>query len=152
MHEAAYILFRRAAYGETIDLDGWNSYSDRDRLTVLAARAYTFIEFQIVAYHGDSSQYVGAVSDQCCALDRRGNLAIFDQVSLGSRKNKLAIRNIHLATAEIHGIDATFDGMDDVLRIVITGKHVSVGHARHGNVLVTFAASIAGVGDTHQPS
>ncbi len=29
-------------------------------------------------------------------------------------------------------------------------QHVSVGHARHGDVLVAFAASVAGVGDAHQ--
>jgi hypothetical protein len=45
LHEAADILFGRAAYRETINFDGWNSYSDRDCLTVLAAGAYTFVEF-----------------------------------------------------------------------------------------------------------
>jgi len=83
LHEAAYILFRRAAYGETINFDGRNSNSDRDRLTVLAAGAYTFIEFQVITYHGDPSQHVRAVADQCCALDWCGNLAVFDEIRLG---------------------------------------------------------------------
>ena len=42
--------------------------------------------------------------------------------------------------------------MDDVLRIVLTSEHVGIGHARHGNVFVTFAASVASVGHSHQPS
>ena len=80
LHEAADILFRCAAYGETINLDGWNSYSDGYRLTVFTAGAYTFVEFQVVADHGDPSQHVGAVADQSRALDWRSNLAIFDQI------------------------------------------------------------------------
>ena len=63
LHEAADILLRRAAYRETINFDSWNSYSDRNCLTVLAAGAYALVEFQVIAHHGDSSQHVGAVAD-----------------------------------------------------------------------------------------
>ena len=34
--------------------------------------------------------------------------------------------------------------------IVLPGQHVGVGHARHGDVLVAFAAAVAGVGHAHQ--
>ena len=34
--------------------------------------------------------------------------------------------------------------------IVLPGQHVSVRHARHRNVLVAFAASVAGIGEAHQ--
>ena len=34
--------------------------------------------------------------------------------------------------------------------IVLPRQHVGVGHARHGNVLIAFAASVAGVGQAHQ--
>ena len=33
---------------------------------------------------------------------------------------------------------------------VVAIEHVGVGHARHGDVLVAFAASVAGVGHAHQ--
>ena len=42
------------------------------------------------------------------------------------------------------------DRANDVLGIVLAGEHVGVGHARHGDVLVTFPASIAGIRDAHQ--
>ena len=35
-------------------------------------------------------------------------------------------------------------------RIVLAGQHVGVGHARHGDVFVAFAAAVAGVGHAHQ--
>ena len=33
---------------------------------------------------------------------------------------------------------------------VFAGQHVGVSHARHGNVLVTFAAPVARIGKAHQ--
>ena len=39
---------------------------------------------------------------------------------------------------------------DDVFGRILAGQHVGVRHARHGDVLVTLAASVAGVWQTHQ--
>ena len=77
-------------------------------------------------------------------------MAIFDQVSFGSGEDELAVRNIHLAATEVHRVNAAFHGTNNIVRIVIAGEHVSIGHARHGDVLVTFTASITGIGHAHQ--
>src|SRR5271166_3147000 len=81
LHEAAGVFFAGATDGQAVYFDGRNADADRDGLAVFAAGADAFVEFQIVADHGDASEHVGAVADQGCALDRGGDLAIFDQVS-----------------------------------------------------------------------
>ena len=77
-------------------------------------------------------------------------LAVFDQVGLRRGEHKFAVGDVDLAAAEIHRVDAILHGANDVFGIVLPGEHVGVGHARHGNVLVAFAAAVAGVGHAHQ--
>ena len=105
LHEAADIFLRGAADGQAIDFDGRNAHADRHGLSVFAAGADAFVEFQIVADHRDARQHVGTVADQRCAFDRRGNLAVFDQVRFRRGEDELAVRDVDLAAAEIHGVD-----------------------------------------------
>ena len=150
LHEAADIFLCRAADGEAIDLDGRDADAHGHGLSVFPAGAYAFVEFQIVAHHGNASQNIGAVANQSCAFDRGGDPAIFDHVGLGSGEHKLSVGDVHLAAAEIYCVNAMLDRSNDVARIVFASQHVGVGHARHGDVLVTFAASVAGVRHAHQ--
>src|SRR4029077_3980319 len=55
-----------------------------------------------------------------------------------------------LAATEVHGVHTVLDRADDIFGIVLPGEHVSVGHARHGNVLVAFATAVTGVSHSHQ--
>src|SRR5208282_4835823 len=48
--------------------------------------------------------------------------------------------------------DSVLDRLDDVFRIILTGQHVGIGHAGHGNVFVALAASVAGVFHAHETS
>ena len=84
------------------------------------------------------------------AFDRGGDLAVFDHVGFAGGEDEFAVGDVDLASAEIDGVNAVLHGANDVFGIVLPGEHVSVGHARHGDVLVALAASVAGVGDAHQ--
>src|ERR1700693_3725982 len=150
LHEAAGIFPGGAADGQAVYFQCGNADAHGDGLSVFAAGADAFVEFQIVAHHGDTGEDVGAVADQRGALDGCGHVAVFDEVGLGGGKDKFSAGDIHLAAAEVHRVHAVLDGADDVFRIVLAGKHVSVGHARHGNVFVALATAVARVGHAHQ--
>ena len=152
LHEAAGIFSGGAAYGQAIDFNRRDADAYWDGLAVFAAGADAFVEFQIVADHRDSRQNVGAVADQRRAFDGRGDLAVFDHVGFAGGEDEFAVGDVDLASAEVDGVDAVLDGANDVFGIVLSGEHVGVGHARHGDVLVAFAASVAGVGHAHEPS
>src|SRR2546425_7435943 len=79
---------RRTSHGEMADLDGGNAHAHRDALPVFAAGADAGIELQIVADGHDARQDCGPVADQGRALDGRGHLAVFNQVSFRSREDK----------------------------------------------------------------
>src|SRR5208337_1630299 len=149
LHEPAGILLGRATDGKAIDFDGRNADAHRHGLPVLTASADAFVELQIVAHHGDPRQDIGTVADQRSAFDRRRDVPVFNHVRFGSSKYKLAVGDIDLAAAEVHGVDAALHRADDVFRIVLPRQHISIPHAWHGNVLVALAPSVAGVGDAH---
>ena len=92
----------------------------------------------------------GAVADQARALERRGGLAVLDQIGLGGREHELARGDVHLAAAEVFGVDALGDPADDLVRRVRAVEHEGVGHARHGGVGVALPAAVAGRLHAHQ--
>src|SRR6202142_135188 len=57
----------------------------------------------------------------------------------------------YASAAEINRVDAILYRTNNVSRIVLPRQHICVRHARHGNMFVAFAASVAGVGQAHQP-
>src|ERR1022692_3417098 len=83
LHEAAGIFFTGTAHGEPVHFNGRDAHAYRDSLPIFAAGAYAFVEFQIVADHRDMRQHIRAIADQRSALDRRGDVAVFNQVSFG---------------------------------------------------------------------
>src|SRR4051812_38106559 len=140
----------RSTNGEAIHLQSRNSDADGDALPILAAGANAFIEREVVADHGDTREHVGAVADEGGVLERRSDYAILDHVSLASGKDELAVGDIHLAAAEVYGVDAVLHAPDDVVGRIFAREHVSVGHSRHGIVLVALAAAVAGVANAHE--
>src|SRR5438445_13619510 len=107
LHEGTAGLVRRAADRPAINFYCLNTNADRNGLAVFPASADAFIEFEIVADHGDPREHIWAVADQRSALNRRGDLAIFDQISFRSRKYEFPIADIYLPATEIHRIKAT---------------------------------------------
>src|SRR5580704_451951 len=72
-----------AAYRHAIQLYRRHPDADRHALAIFAASTYAFVEFEIVADHGDILKSFGTVADQRGVADRGGDFAVFDQVSLG---------------------------------------------------------------------
>src|SRR6266403_1773751 len=139
-----------SAHGQAVHLQGWNADSYGDRLSVFATGPDAFVEFQIVAHHGDAREHVRAIADQRGAFDGGGDVAVFDEIGLGGGEDEFSAGDVHLAATEVYGVHAMLDRTDDVFRIVLPRQHVGVGHARHGNVFVAFATTVAGVGHAHQ--
>src|SRR5262245_19334090 len=73
----------RAAHRHGGDLDCWTTYTNWHRLTVLTAGPDTIGALEICAEHADFAHHVWPVADQVHAFERRGELAIFDQIALG---------------------------------------------------------------------
>src|SRR5215472_1631537 len=144
------VLSRGPAHRHAVQFERGDTDADRHRLAVFPAGSYTLIELQIVADHGDLGQRVRAVTDQGAVLERRANLAVFDHVGLGRGKDELAVGDVYLASTEVHRIDAALYRADDVLRRIVAGQHVSVGHARHGDVLIALATAVACVRHAHE--
>src|SRR3954453_179445 len=109
------VLFAsRPADGEAVDLQRGDSDADWNALSVFAAGSDAFIELQIAAHHADARKHVGTIADESSVLQRSGDLAILDHVALGSGEDELAVGDINLAATEVHGVNATFHGADDV--------------------------------------
>src|SRR6476620_7413158 len=66
----------RAADRHAIKLQRGNADTDLHRLAVFAARAYAFVELEIIAHHRNFGEGVRAVADQRAVLERRGNMAV----------------------------------------------------------------------------
>src|SRR5581483_10746222 len=135
---------------EAIDLEGGNADADGDGLAILAAGTDALVELEIVAHHGDARENVGPIADEGGVLERRGDFAVFDEIRLTGGEDEFPVGNVDLAPTEINGVNAVLDGLEDVFGRVLAGEHVGVGHARHGDVFVTFAAAVAGVGHVHK--
>src|SRR5581483_10277082 len=135
---------------QALDLQGRLTYAHRNALPVLAARAHPVIQLQVVAHHRDSGQHVGPVADQGGAFQGGADAAVLDGVGLTRGENELARSDVHLAAAEVDGIDATGYRADDLLGIVGSRAHVGVGHARQGHVRERLAPAVAGGPRAHE--
>src|SRR5208283_891454 len=80
LHESAGFPLGGAADGQAVDLDGWDAYADGNGLSIFAAGADAFIEFQIIADHRNPGQDIGPVADKRCPLDGRSDLSVFDEI------------------------------------------------------------------------
>jgi len=78
-------------------------------LTIFAAGTHAAVELQIVADHGHAVHHFRTIANQRCTLDRRGNLAVFDQVGFAGGEHEFAAGDIYLATAQIGAVDALLD-------------------------------------------
>src|SRR5215211_5877110 len=136
---------------DAVHAQGGLADTDGDALAVLAAGADAGVELEVVADHADALQVGRAVADQHGALERRADLAVLDPVGLGAVEHVLARRDVHLAAAEIYRIDAVLHRRDDLARRVGSGQHIGVGHARHRNMRMALAPSIAGRAHVHEP-
>ena len=117
---------------------------------MLAAGADAGIKFDIVADHGDAMQIGRTVSDQHGALQRRAELTVLDFVGLGALEHVFAGGNVDLAAAEIGREDAVLDRGENFGRVTLAGEHVGVGHARHRDMGIALAATVAGGLHVHQ--
>src|SRR6185437_1276889 len=107
----------RAPDREAFHLQGRLADAHRDALPVLAARPDAVVQLQVIAHHGHPGQHVGAVADERGALQRGADTAVFDGVRLAGGEDELARGDVHLAAAEVDGIDAARHGADDLLGI-----------------------------------
>src|SRR5262249_51590926 len=134
------------------DLHRWNADAHRHVLAFLAADTYTLVKLQVVADHADVLQRLGSVADERSALHGPRELAVLDQVTLGSLEYEIPAGDVDLASAERRAVDAFRHAADDLLRIALPREHVGVGHARHGDVLVALAPAAAGGSRFRQPA
>ena len=135
-----------AADSHFVEFNGGHAYAYGDALSSFAAGANAFVEFEVVADHGDVLECFRPIADQGGVFNRGGDHTVFNEVGFGSGENELAIRDVDLAAAEVDSVEATLDAADDVFWFIFAGQHVGVGHAGHGNALVVFTAAGAGVG------
>src|SRR5438045_371839 len=70
---------------------------------------------EVAAQHVATTQHLGTVADQVHTLERRGQLAVLDQVALRQREHEVTVGDVDLAAAEALGVDAALDALDDVL-------------------------------------
>lgn len=98
-------------------MQGALPYPDRHTLAILATGRRTFIQRQVVA-------------DQCLALDRCGDLAVFDQIRLSRGKGEAPAGDVHLPPAEVCRVDTTLNRTNDLLRLVLAIDQVGIGYAR----------------------
>src|SRR5689334_10826784 len=82
-------LCGRAADRKTVDAQRRLTDADRHALSVLAAGADTGVEFHVVADHLHARECIGAIADQCGALDRRADFAVLDQVGFRAGEDEL---------------------------------------------------------------
>src|ERR1700674_6130109 len=100
LHESAGFPLCGAADGQAVNFNRWDAAADGNSLSIFAAGADAFIEFQIVADHRNPRQHIGSIADQGCALDRGGNLSVFDEIRFRRRENKFAVRDVDLSATE----------------------------------------------------
>src|SRR4029078_3704592 len=131
------------ADGDLIDLDGRHSNSDGDRLTILPARPYTLIQFQVVTYHRDAGQNFRPISDQRGPFHGPSHLAVLNQIGFAGGEDEFSIGDIDLPAAERQRVQPFFHGAQYIVGVRFTGQHERIGHARQGNTLKIFAPAIA---------
>src|SRR6266404_3978803 len=101
LHESAGFALCGAADGHTIDFNCRDAYAYGNGLSIFAAGADAFIEFQIVADHRNPRQHIRSVADQGCALDGGRDLSVFDEIGFRRRENKFAVGDVDLTAAEV---------------------------------------------------
>src|SRR5690606_39016018 len=126
------------------------SDADGYALAFLAAGADAVVELEIVAHHGHARQHVRSIADERGALHGRTEPAVLDEIRFARREHELAGRDVHLAAAEVHRVDAAFDRGADSFRRVRPGAHVRVRHAWQRDVRERFAPAVAGRGHAQQ--
>src|ERR1019366_2872412 len=136
--------------GEPVYLERGNTHADWHRLSILATGPDTLVELQIAADHRDSGQHIWSIPNERRVLQRRSNDAVLDQIRFRGGEDELAVGDVHLPAAEVRRVNAVLHRLNNVFRRVLPGEHVSVGHTRHGDVLIALATAVAGVGNAHQ--
>src|SRR5437879_3063800 len=112
-------LLPRSPDRHAIELDCGHAYADRHALTGFAAGANSLVQSEVVSNHRDVLQCFRAVTDQGCALYWLRYDAVFNQVSFAGREDELAVGDVDRSAAEVDGVEAAFDGFDDVFGHVI---------------------------------
>src|SRR5260370_3013345 len=140
-------LFRSA-----VDAQRGLAHAHRHALAFLAAGANAAVQAHVVADHGDVLERFRTAAHDGRALDGVLDLAVLDPIGLAGGEHELAAGDIDLAAAEVGGVQALLDRGHDFLRLPVATEHVGVGHARHGNVGIAFAAAVARGLDAHQSS
>ena len=130
-----------AADSKPGDVQRWLSNTDWHALSGFAARADSFVEFEIVADHRDARQCARTISDQRRAFDRIFDLTVFNEVRLGALEDELAGGDVDLSASEINRVNAALQRTQDLIWVSIAGSHEGVGHARHRPVRIAFAAA-----------
>src|SRR5881628_758479 len=143
--------YGRSADGDAVDADRREPDAHRHGLAVLAARPNTLVELQVATDTRDAREGLGAVPDQRRPFDRRRDASVLDQVRLARREDELPVRDVHLAAAEGHGVEAVLHRFHNFLGIVLPGQHERVGHPRHRRIGVGLAAPVAGRLHAHEP-
>src|SRR5262249_8327499 len=139
-----------SADGDSVDSNRRQTYPDRHRLAVLAARADTCVERQVVGYHRNSCEHIGAVANQRRALHGPGDFSILYQVGLTRREDELPIGDIDLTSPEADSVQPLVHRLDYNFRSRLAAKHEGVGHARHRGISETLPAAVAGRCHLHQ--
>src|SRR5262245_38236298 len=97
-----------------------------------------------MAYHRHVLERFRSVSNERDSPQWRTDASALNAVALRRRENEVARGDVHLASAESPAVDAVRNRPDDLFRIVLASEHEGIGHARHGNMLITLAAPVAG--------
>ena len=106
---------------------------------------------RVIANHADFGHGIGAVADQGGALDRRTDLAVFDEVGLGCGKHELPGGDVDLAATEIDSVNSLLHRGDDFIGAVRAILHEGVCHSWHRRMLMRLTTPVAGRLDTHEP-
>src|SRR5882672_11264700 len=133
----------RTSDRDGIDLDGRTSDADRHALPVLSARPDPVAHLDVFTEHRHAAQDFRTIADQVYALERRGDLAIFDEITLGQREDEVAIGDVHLAAAEFARIDPTLHASEDLVGVVRAGQEDRVGHPGHRRAREALAPTVS---------
>src|SRR5260221_8931418 len=91
----------RTSDRDGIDLDGRTSDADRHALPVLSARPDPVAHLDVVTEHRHAAQDFRTIADQVYALERRVDLAIFDELTLGQQEDQAPMAVVPLPPPEL---------------------------------------------------
>src|SRR5690606_27493767 len=130
--------------GDARELYGRAAYPYGYALTVFAAGPTSVRQGDVISEHHYSPQRFRTISDQIRALERRGDLAVLDQIALGEGKYEIAVRDVDLTTPEGLRKNSVFYARHDLFRIMRARQQHRVGHPRHRHGGKALAAPVAG--------